>query len=226
MNISMLTVVVFLPVVGALAIALFVPKTNENAIKWIANAGLSLEAQGKGRFVFGFEEALGYTIGTTVRDKDGISAALVFCDLVAGLHDEGRDVLDRLSELWREVGLWVSAQHSIVRPGADGAASIRHAMTRLADNPPNAVGTYKVERVVDYRHGSETRTFWLGAQALIELSFGAAGRVLIRPSGTEPKLKIYVDLREETGEDPLEQHSTLNGEARDLAAGMGESLGL
>jgi phosphomannomutase len=194
--------------------------------KWIANAGLSLEAQGKGQFVFGFEEALGYTIGTTVRDKDGISAALVFCDLVAGLHDEGRDVLDRLSELWREVGLWVSAQHSIVRPGADGAAGIRHAMTRLADNPPHTVGTYKVERVVDYRQGAETRPFWLGAQALIELSLGAAGRVLIRPSGTEPKLKIYVDLREEAGEDPLRQHSTLNREAKDLAADMGKSLGL
>jgi phosphomannomutase len=194
--------------------------------KWIANAGLSLETHGKGRFVFGFEEALGYTIGTTVRDKDGISAALVFCDLVAGLHAEGRDVLDRLSELWQEVGLWVSAQHSIVRPGTDGPVAIQHAMTRLADNPPSTVGTYIVERVVDYRHGAETRPFWLGAQALIELSLGAAGRVLIRPSGTEPKLKIYVDLRNEAGPDPHQRHSALTQEAKGLAAEMGRSLGL
>ena len=194
--------------------------------KWIANAGLSLEAEGKGRFVFGFEEALGYTVGSTVRDKDGISAALVFCDLVAGLREEGQDVLDRLSELWQEIGLWASAQHSITRPGADGLASFQSAVARLGDHPPDEVGDYTVESVIDYRHGAETRPFWLGAQALVELSLGARGRVLIRPSGTEPKLKIYVDLRDQAGSDPHERHRTLSNKARKLAEDMDGLMGL
>ncbi|MGD2043859.1 MAG: phospho-sugar mutase, partial [Acidimicrobiia bacterium] len=88
--------------------------------KWIVKAGLTLEAEGKGRFIYGYEEALGYTVGSTVRDKDGISAALLFTDLVADLGDEGASLMDRLHELWGDYGLWVSAQTSIVRTGPEG----------------------------------------------------------------------------------------------------------
>lgn len=194
--------------------------------KWIANAGLALEVQGKGSFVFGYEEALGYTVGSSVRDKDGISAALVFCDLVAELRDVGQDVLHRLSELWQEVGLWVSAQHSITKAGTEGLALIQNAVTKLADNPPDSVRGYSVKGVSDYRYGADTRPFWLGEQLLVELSLGTRGRVLIRPSGTEPKLKIYVDLRGETGADPLQRHDALSKEASDLAEDLGRSLDL
>ncbi|NIU71953.1 MAG: phospho-sugar mutase, partial [Actinobacteria bacterium] len=77
--------------------------------KWIANAALDLEHEGL-RFVFGYEEALGYTVGPVVRDKDGISAAVWFADLVAAEAEHGRTVLDRLGDLWDEHGLWMSAQ--------------------------------------------------------------------------------------------------------------------
>jgi len=97
--------------------------------KWIANAGLVLESGGVGRFAFGFEEALGYTIGRTVRDKDGLSAALVFSDLVTEEHRSGRSVLDRLVDIWAATGLWVSAQHSIVRPGPAGQSAIADAVS-------------------------------------------------------------------------------------------------
>ena len=194
--------------------------------KWIVHAGLALEAAGKGRFVFGYEEALGYTVGSTVRDKDGISAALVFTDLAAGLREQDRTVLDRLVDLWREVGLWVSAQHSVVRPGVVGSMAIKDAVSRLAGTPPEAVGDYEVTEVTDYRIGFEERPIWLGAQALIELTLGHNGRILVRPSGTEPKLKIYVDLVEEAASDPHAQHQDLSLTAADVASHVAADLGL
>ena len=188
--------------------------------KWIVNAGLTLEAEGKGKIAFGYEEALGYAIGGTVRDKDGISAALVFTDLLAEEHAAGRTVLDRLVDIWKETNLWVSAHHSIVTD----QKAIEMAITRLGDDPPNSVGGRRVTDVTDYRHGSEFRPAWLGSQALIELTLGDSGRILVRPSGTEPKLKVYVDLNEECGVDPHDMNRTLTDQASELALTMGEWL--
>jgi phosphomannomutase len=194
--------------------------------KWIANAGLALEAKGAGRFVFGYEEALGYTVGSVVRDKDGISAALVFCDLVAGLRNEGRTVLDQLGDLWQEFGLWVSAQHSIVRVGSEGQAAIRSAVSALAADPPDTLCGHWIDSVTDYSIGAETRPMWLGAQALVELSLGDRGRILVRPSGTEPKLKIYVDLRGETGTDAERTREELTESASALAQTLAGTLSI
>ena len=171
-----------------------VHETTLTGFKWIINAGLALEGGGAGRFAFGYEEALGYSVGQTVRDKDGLSAAVVMADLAAEEASAGRSVLDRLHDLWDEVGLWVSAQHSIVRAGPEGQAALLAAVDRLGSGPPSSVQGIEVTGMTDYRLGEEERPIWLGKQDLIELSLGDSGRVLVRPSGTEPKLKIYVDL--------------------------------
>lgn len=201
-------------------------ETTLTGFKWIVNAGLALEEAGEGRFIFGYEEALGYTIGSTVRDKDGISAALVFTDLVAGLRDDGETVLDRLVELWEVSGLWVSAQHSIVRPGPDGAAAIARGVEELADSPPASLGGHPVTFCSDYRTGGAERPWWLGEQALVELSLGHKGRILARPSGTEPKLKIYVDLRGDCGADAFASHDSLTREAEALASELADTLAI
>jgi phosphomannomutase len=192
--------------------------------KWIINAGLALEEAGEGRFAFGYEEALGYSVGRTVRDKDGISAALVLCDLFAEERERGRTVLDRLHDLWAEVGLWVSAQHSLHRPGSDGQEEIARAVDGLAVSPPSSVGDHEVVSVSDYRQGAEGRPPWLGAQDLVALDLEAAGRVLARPSGTEPKLKIYVDLSGDVGEDPERSHAELTTVAAEMAREVAEGL--
>lgn len=194
--------------------------------KWIVKAGMSLERAGHGRFVFGYEEALGYTVGSTVRDKDGISAAVIFTDLVADLDDGNRSVMDYLAGLWAEHGLWVSAQTSITRPGPDGAVSLGLVVERLADDPPGAVGGRPVTAVTDYRKHADERPPWLGEQSLVELALGDSGRVLVRPSGTEPKLKIYVDLRETLTEEPVRQHSELLGRATALGQTLAAELAL
>ncbi len=136
--------------------------------KWIVKAGLALEGSGERRFIFGYEEALGYTVGSTVRDKDGIGAAVVFTDLAADLADEGLTLMDRLHRLWEQHGLWVSAQVSITRPGPNGVESLR-SRSRGAGRRSAEVGrrgsrspgssTTAVERRSG-RCGSVSRTWW------------------------------------------------------------------
>lgn len=188
--------------------------------KWIVNAGLALERAGEGRFLFGYEEALGYTVGSIVRDKDGLSAALVLTDLAADLADRGATLLDRLVELWEAHGVWASAQVSV--PGEPGM--LVGAVDRLASSPPSSLGPYPVHGVTDYREGARDRPPWLSAQDLVELDLGESGRVLARPSGTEPKLKIYVDLAGEPGEDPQTRHRDLEENAARLGSELAAAL--
>ncbi len=201
-----------------------VHETTLTGFKWIINAGLALEGEGKGRFAFGYEEALGYSVGQTVRDKDGLSAAVVMADLAAEETAAGRSVLDRLHDLWDEVGLWVSAQYSIVRAGPEGQAALLAAVDRLGSGPPSSVQGIEVTGMTDYRLGGEERPMWLGEQDLIELSLGDRGRVLVRPSGTEPKLKIYVDLSRAVDTDHDAAHQSLLANAQSLAEEVGEWL--
>jgi len=169
--------------------------------KWVCNAALELEADGIGRFAFGYEEALGYCVGRVVRDKDGIGAAVWFADLVMACRERDETVLDGLARLYRRHGLWVSTQKALVRPGVEGLAEIAGAMESLRASLPDSLGGVAVVATTDYRDGAEMRPRWLAAQALVEFELEGGGRVLARPSGTEPKLKIYVDLRGDLGED-------------------------
>jgi phosphomannomutase len=194
--------------------------------KWIISAGLALESAGEGRFAFGYEEALGYSVGRTVRDKDGMSAAVIMADLTAEEAARGRSPLDRLNDLWDEVGLWVSSQHSIVRTGAEGQAALIAAVDRVAMEPPKEILGIPITGMTDYRTGADRRPPWLGAQDLVELDLGDIGRILVRPSGTEPKLKIYVDLSGTTEPDHVTAHAALSARAQAMAVEMGEWLGI
>ncbi len=195
--------------------------------KWICNAALDLEADGSGRFAFGFEEALGYSVGRVVRDKDGIGAAVWFADLAMACRDAGITVLDRLADLYRRHGLWVSTQKALVRLGAEGLVEIAAAMGTLRHSAPESLGGIPVEGATDYRDGAEVRPRWLGAQALVVFHLEGGGRVLARPSGTEPKLKIYVDLKESLGfgEDVDGAEAILLGKADRAAADLAAFLG-
>lgn len=196
--------------------------------KWIANAALDLEAAEGTRFVFGYEEALGYTVGPVVRDKDGISAALLFAELAARCRAMGETVFDRLARLCRRHGLWVSVQRSVVRPGPQGAAEIAAAVDLLARSHPERLGGAMVTGATDFREGAERRPRWLGATPLIALELGPGGRALVRPSGTEPKLKIYVDCRVDLaeGDDPRLVEASAVAGAEGVAGDLAGFLGL
>lgn len=161
--------------------------------KWIWNAALDLESAGEGSYLFGFEEALGYCVDPVVRDKDGIAAALAFADLAAAAAERGALIDDVLGELYLRHGLWVSRQRSLVREGTAGAEAISDAMERLAADPPPTVADIPVLSFTDYSKDAESRPRWLPATSLVELGFEGGSRLLVRPSGTEPKLKIYAD---------------------------------
>jgi len=161
--------------------------------KWLWTAALALEAQNY-RYCFGYEEALGYSFGRTVRDKDGISAALAFAELASEARASGKTVIECLHSLYRRHGLWVSVQHNVVLKGGAGAALIARAMQHLLDAPPTVLAGHSVSRVRDLQIPESDAPIWRGPALLVELSLSGGGRVFVRPSGTEPKLKMYVDL--------------------------------
>jgi phosphomannomutase len=196
--------------------------------KWIWTAALELTQALGLEFVFGFEEALGFSAGSLVRDKDGISAALLICELAAAERARGSSLRERLAGLYQRHGLWVSVQRSLTRHGLEGAREIEAAMERLGHDPPRRVLGAAISEVTDYRRGGERRPRWLPNSSLIELTLGARGRILVRPSGTEPKLKIYVDLCRPlgAGADVWRSEKDLRAEARALAEAAAIELGL
>ena len=99
--------------------------------KWIANAALDH----RGPFVIGFEEALGYSVGPVVRDKDGVSAALLIMDLASHAKAHGQTLLDHLQAMYRKYGFIASAQHACTLPGDAGATQIQQIMENLRRNP-------------------------------------------------------------------------------------------
>jgi phosphomannomutase len=195
--------------------------------KWIWTAALELMQQSSVDYVFGYEEALGYCAGQIVRDKDGISAALLLSELAALERARGGTLRERLANLYRRHGLWVSVQKSVTRQGIKGAEEIRAAMDRVSNTPPQRVLDAAVTQVTDFRTGGERRPRWLENTSLVELTLGERGRILVRPSGTEPKLKIYVDLTRpvEPGADVWQKENQLRGEAQTLANAVVKELG-
>ena len=221
------TSVVTTPLVEAIAHArgARVERTH-TGFKWLWTAALALERSGEGRFAYACEEALGYALTPAVRDKDGILAAVAVADLAARLRRDGKSLLDRLHELYARFGTWASAQHNVSVPGRPVADAVRGVLDRAAAASFDVLAGHAVRRVVDYRTMTLARPRWLAAAPLVELELDG-GRVLLRPSGTEPKLKIYVDLHTAPGCGALpaaeERKLTLQARAvaRDLVAKLG-----
>lgn len=196
--------------------------------KWIANGALDQEAEGI-PFGFGYEEALGYTVGDLVRDKDGISAIVAFAELAAAVLEEGITVLDHLEGIYRRYGLYATKQKSIWLDADTNHPPLGDA---LRARPPQAIGGREVVSVTDYAEGitrfSDGRTEPVAMPQADVLTFRLAGdgRVIVRPSGTEPKLKCYYELRAEVREDEPLNHAELRlqGELEELVAQHQEEL--
>jgi phosphomannomutase len=174
--------------------------------KWIANRAMDLKASENLQFVFGYEEALGYTVGELVRDKDGISAAVLFAELAAVLRAKGTNVMAHLESLYRRYGLFVSSQVSVTRKGAEGAAELRAIMARLRKSTPKVIGDHQVVAVRDYlgrvrtTNTGESTPITLPKSDVLTFELASGCRVIARPSGTEPKAKFYFDVREAMSE--------------------------
>ncbi|MBL4636631.1 MAG: phospho-sugar mutase [Kofleriaceae bacterium] len=172
-------------------------QTTLTGFKWIANAAIDALAKNDTQFVMGYEEALGYSVGDLVRDKDGVSAVMLFCELAAFAKSESSTVLERLDALYRKHGVFSTAQESLVLPGADGAAQIQAYLKKFRDRPPAEIGGFKVERSYDLLHGAMD----LPPSNVLVYFLEGNRRVIMRPSGTEPKLKCYYEVCEPVDSD-------------------------
>lgn len=162
--------------------------------KWIAHAAIAHD----GEFVMGYEEALGYSVGDLVRDKDGVSAIVAFADLAARQKAGGRTVWDALDDLYRRYGVHFSKQRSVTLPGSEGRAVIDSAMARLREHPPRSLGGQDVVQYTDVLRGTvsnfvsnQTTPCRLPASNVLAWTLADGSQVLARPSGTEPKIKFY-----------------------------------
>jgi len=152
--------------------------------KWLARAALSHPEL---HSVLGYEEALGYSVGSLVRDKDGISAALVMADLAASILASGSTMAQRLRELADTYGTSLTNQWSVRFEGGDAQADMAALMTRLRATPPTTLDGMNVTSVVDLADASP-------AADVLVYRLGTIARVVIRPSGTEPKCKVYFEV--------------------------------
>jgi phosphomannomutase len=176
--------------------------------KWIANRALQLEREEGVQFVFGYEEALGYAVGTVVRDKDGIGSAVAFSDLASWCRSRGMTPVDYLERIQREFGLYVSSQRSLTFSGPQSASAIASIMEAFRRSPPARIGGLAALAVMDYGTGQsrlagQSRAVELPSSNVIAYELEGGSRVTLRPSGTEPKIKCYFELKENLGEGEL-----------------------
>lgn len=168
--------------------------------KWIANTAIDELAKGV-NFVVGYEEALGYSVGPVVRDKDGIGSALVVADMAAWCKARGLSLFGYLEEVQRAHGLFVAKQFNATLPGASGAAAIKSVMDAFRAKPPTTIGNSRIVATNDYREqsrveGGTKSTLSLPKSNVIAYELEGGHRVTLRPSGTEPKIKFYFEWRE------------------------------
>jgi len=157
--------------------------------KWIGDQIARLEAAGQvDRFIFGFEESYGYLAGPYVRDKDAIIGSMLICEMAAYYRSIGSSIKERLEEIYAKFGRYLNKVDSFEFPGLSGMEKMAGIMDDLRKNPPAEIGGYKVASVTDYQDTEKTGL--PKANVLIYALEGGA-TVVVRPSGTEPKIKTY-----------------------------------
>ena len=175
--------------------------------KFMAERVAAWEAAGSYRYIFAFEESYGYMCGDYVRDKDAVTASLLVAEMAAHYHKKGMTLLDAMDALYEKYGFFREKTLNLVMPGLDGLQKMKALMASLRGEPPREIAGVEVVRQRDYLDGSiyvagvgkVGKTPFEGSNVLyFELSDGSS--FIVRPSGTEPKIKVYVLCRGESRE--------------------------
>ena len=140
------------------------------------------------RFIFGFEESYGYLSGDHVRDKDAVNASLLICQMAQDYKLRGMNLAQAMRALYEKHGWWLNRTVSVSFPGAAGAETMRGIMAKLREQAPSELAGRAVEAVVDYEGGVNG----LPSANVVEFDVEGGNKVIVRPSGTEPKIKLYV----------------------------------
>ena len=167
--------------------------------KFMAEKKNQLESAGQGKVVFSYEESYGYMLGDYVRDKDAVTASLLLTEMAAWYATQGMTLYDALDVLYRKYGWYGEKTHNLVMPGLDGLEKMANLMKSLRQNPPAVISGVAVARRKDYTDGSVVDCA-TGAVSEMELKGSNVLRyeladgttILVRPSGTEPKIKVYI----------------------------------
>ena len=167
--------------------------------KFMAEKKNQLEAAGQGHVIFSYEESIGYMIGDYVRDKDAVTASLLLTEMTAWYAAQGMTLLDALDALYAKYGYYGEKTLNLVMPGLEGMALMANLMAKLRQAPPTEIAGTTVLRQKDYQDGTErdTASSAVSPMALVGsnvLAYDLADEttIVVRPSGTEPKIKVYV----------------------------------
>lgn len=168
--------------------------------KYIGEVILNLEKKHEeNRYLFGFEESYGYLSGTYVRDKDAVVASMLVCEMAAYYKKQGKSLAEVIDGLYEEFGYYLNQTYSFEFDGAAGMQKMADIMTAVRDNTPKSIAGYDVVKVSDYLLKKETEIatgsatdIELPKSNVIALHLSGDNAVIIRPSGTEPKIKLYI----------------------------------
>ena len=176
--------------------------------KFMAERVAEWEAAGSYQYIFAFEESYGYMVGDFVRDKDAVTASLLVAEMAAHYHRKGMTLYDAMQSLYEKYGWFEEKTVNLVMPGLDGLQKMEALMQRMRSDPPREIGGVEVVRERDYLDGSVIvpglgkvdRTPFAGSNVLY-FELGDGSSFIIRPSGTEPKIKVYMLVRGSGAED-------------------------
>ncbi len=182
--------IVSTPLADAVAASYGVELRNVlTGFKWIGDQIATLEAHGQvERFIFGFEESYGYLAGSYVRDKDAVVASMLICEMAAYYRSIGSSIKERLEAIYAKFGRYLNKVDSFEFPGLSGISKMAGIMDGLRKAPPAEIGGCRVTKVMDYLNPSQTG---LPAANVLIFTLEDGSTVVVRPSGTEPKVKVY-----------------------------------
>ncbi len=167
--------------------------------KFLAEKKDQLEKSGQGNVIFSYEESYGYMLGGYVRDKDAVTASLLLTEMAAWYAAQGKTLADALDALFEKYGHYAEHTYNLVMPGLDGLKDMANLMKSLRENPPAEISGVKTTQRKDYQDGSvvdcatgEKSSMELSGSNVLRFEMADGTSVIVRPSGTEPKIKVYV----------------------------------
>ena len=170
--------------------------------KFMAEKKNALEESGEGKVIMSYEESYGYMLGDYVRDKDAVTASLIITEMAAWYATQGKTLYDALQGLYEKYGWFGEQTHNLVMPGLDGLEKMAALMKNLRENPPAEIAGVEVIVRKDYKDGSalncrtgEKSEMELSGSNVLRFELSDGTVILVRPSGTEPKVKVYVLTR-------------------------------
>ncbi len=186
------------PICDAHGVALFDTLTG---FKFIGEMIQEFEDTGSHTFLFGFEESYGFLSSTFVRDKDGVNASLLIAEAAAYYKRQGKTLSDVMDEIFKTYGYYLEHVESTELPGLDGAQKMHAIMSAVRENPPKEIGGVAVDAVLDILKGTKTSAdgtvdpLGYPKSDMLYFSLQGGGFVCVRPSGTEPKIKLYINVK-------------------------------